>query len=436
MPLVFSKTLHITGITLAEPQITLLRGANGVWNFSSLGGSSATPDKPPADKPAASGDASGSALSVDKLNIDKGRLLVGSANSPEKPAVYDKVNLEVTDFSATAQFPFTLTAALPGGGDFSLKGKCGPLKAGSAGATPFEASMTVRKLDLAASGMVAPSVGIKGVADFDGTIKSDGQQVKTSGALKAEKLQLAAKGAPSKRTVAVKYAVDHNLKSDAGSLTQGDVSIGKAVARLTGTYQTQGPTTTINMKVDGSNMPVDEIEAALPAFGVVLPSGSKLEGGTLSADIAIAGPTQGPVITGQIRLSNAKLAGFDTAAKLSVIPGLSGKQGGGKDTVIQNLSTGVRMAPEGTQANAINLTIPSLGVVTGGGTISPSGALDFAMNVDLASGSGSGVPFGIEGTTSDPKFVPNVKAIAGKVISGKLGEAKAAVPRAGRLGRR
>ena len=130
MPLVFSKTLHITGITLAEPQITLLRGANGMWNFSSLGGSSATPDKPPADKPAASGDASGSALSVDKLNIDKGRLLVGSANSPEKPAAYDKVNLEVTDFSATAQFPFTLTAALPGGGDFSLKGKCGPLKAG------------------------------------------------------------------------------------------------------------------------------------------------------------------------------------------------------------------------------------------------------------------------------------------------------------------
>ncbi len=43
MPLIFSKTLHITGITLEEPQITLLRGPGGTWNFSSIGGSSAAP---------------------------------------------------------------------------------------------------------------------------------------------------------------------------------------------------------------------------------------------------------------------------------------------------------------------------------------------------------------------------------------------------------
>jgi hypothetical protein len=29
-------------------------------------------------------------------------------------------------------------------------------------------------------------------------------------------------------------------------------------------------------------------------------------------------------------------------------------------------------------------------------------------------GQGGGIPLSIEGTTSDPKFVPNVKAIAGK----------------------
>ena len=38
MPLIFSKALNITEITLEEPQITLLRAANGTWNFSSLGG--------------------------------------------------------------------------------------------------------------------------------------------------------------------------------------------------------------------------------------------------------------------------------------------------------------------------------------------------------------------------------------------------------------
>ncbi len=432
MPLIFSRTLHITGITLEEPQITLLRGAGGTWNFSTLGGSSTTPAAPQAD-PAAR---SGGALSVDKLNIEEGRLLVGVANSAKKPVVYDEVNLEVKNFSPAAQFPFTLTAVLPRGGDLSLKGKCGPINAGNTGATPFEVSLTIRKLDLAASGFVPASTGIQGVADFDGVINSNGQQAKASGTLKADNWKLAAKGAPSKRPVQVKSAVDLDLKTDAGTLTQGDVTIGKAVAHLTGTYRTQGQTTTLNMKVNGSDMPVDELAAALPAVGVVLPSGSKLQGGALSADLAIAGPAENPIITGAIRLSNAKLVGLDLGSKLSALPALSGKQTGGKDTTIQNFSTTVRVAPESTAADAINVTIPSLGVVTGAGTVSPSGALNFDMNADLSGRQGGGVPFSIEGTTADPKFVPNVKAVAGKAarqaVSGKVSETKVA----GKLGRR
>jgi AsmA protein len=362
----------------------------------------------------------------------------------EKPQAYDKVKLEVTNFSPTAQFPFTLSAALPGGGDLSLKGKCGPINAGNAGATPFDASMAIRKLDLAASGFVEASSGIQGLADFDGVINSNGQQAKTSGTLKADKLKLAEKGAPSKRTVEVKYSVDHNLKSDTGTLTRGDVSIGKAVAHLTGAYQTQGQTTTVNMKLNGSDMPVNDLEAVLPAVGVVLPSGSQLQGGSLSADLAIAGPTDKLIITGPIRLSNSKLAGFDLGSKLSAISALSGRQTEGKDTTIQNFSTTVRVAPEGTQANAINLTIPALGVVTGAGTVSPSGALNFKMNANLSGGSAGGVmqmaglggqggvPFAIEGTTADPKVVPDVKGMAGsavqQAISGKLGGTKTANP--------
>jgi len=38
MLLIFSKQLKVTEITLEQPQITLLKGANGTWNFSSLGG--------------------------------------------------------------------------------------------------------------------------------------------------------------------------------------------------------------------------------------------------------------------------------------------------------------------------------------------------------------------------------------------------------------
>ena len=40
IPLIFSKQLNVTEIVLEQPQVTLLKAANGTWNFSSLGGAS------------------------------------------------------------------------------------------------------------------------------------------------------------------------------------------------------------------------------------------------------------------------------------------------------------------------------------------------------------------------------------------------------------
>jgi AsmA protein len=51
MPLIFSKQLKITEIVLEQPQITLLRAANGKWNYSSLGSSGEK--KPEEAKPGA-----------------------------------------------------------------------------------------------------------------------------------------------------------------------------------------------------------------------------------------------------------------------------------------------------------------------------------------------------------------------------------------------
>ena len=37
MPLIFSKQLKVTELKLEQPEITLLKAANGKWNFSSIG---------------------------------------------------------------------------------------------------------------------------------------------------------------------------------------------------------------------------------------------------------------------------------------------------------------------------------------------------------------------------------------------------------------
>ncbi len=147
MPLIFSKQLNITGIELEEPQITLLKGPNGTWNFSSLGGAG----KSTSPESAKSGGAQN--LSVAKLEIKDGKLSVGKANSTAKPQVYDDLNAKVSNFSFTSQFPFELTVNLPGGGDADLTGKAGPINPQDAAKTPLDASIKVKNLDSGGLGL-------------------------------------------------------------------------------------------------------------------------------------------------------------------------------------------------------------------------------------------------------------------------------------------
>jgi len=428
LPLIFSKQLNVTEIVVDEPQITLLSNAKGKWNFSNIGGTSTK--EPPA--PERSGSAPPQNFSVAKLEIKDGRMTVGKANAQAKAQVYDNLNVEVTDFSFKSQFPFELVADLPGGGNATISGKAGPINPQDAANTPMDAVVKVDTLNLAASGFVDPASGLGGQLNFDGAINSDGNQAKATGLLTCDKLKLSPKGSPAPKKITVKYAVNSDLKERSVTIAQGDVSIGKAVARLSGALQTQGETQMLNLKLSAPDMPVDELEAMLPALGVVLPTGSQLQGGTLSTELAISGTVDKPVITGPVRLANTKLAGFDLGSKLGALSAFTGRTAASRDTSIQNASLNARVAPEGTRLDAINVTIPTIGIITGAGSIGATGALDFRMVADLQGGAagglvqragrggGNGVAFSIQGTTSDPKFVPDVKSIAGSAASGAV----------------
>ena len=37
LPLIFSRAIHVTGLTIDEPNVTLLHSPAGTWNFSTLG---------------------------------------------------------------------------------------------------------------------------------------------------------------------------------------------------------------------------------------------------------------------------------------------------------------------------------------------------------------------------------------------------------------
>jgi AsmA protein len=181
-------------------------------------------------------------------------------------------------------------------------------------------------------------------------------------------------------------------------------------------------------------MPIEALEAMLPAFGITLPSGSRLKGGTMSVDLAITGPIDKAVVTGPVKLSETSLAGFNLGAKLGALSAFAGKAVSQPDTSIRNLSTNVHVSSAGKQLDAINLDVPAIGVITGGGTVSPGGALNFKMVANLSGGvaggltkvaaggrtGGSGIPFAVEGTTSDPHFVPELGGVAAGLAAGAV----------------
>src|SRR5271170_4032419 len=101
LPLIFSKSLNVTGITIVEPQVTLLRNPAGVWNYSSLGGAPNASDARSA--PAKKSGGAGSDVSVQKLDLKDGRIIFGATNS-QKRSIYDHVDVTESNVSAASKF--------------------------------------------------------------------------------------------------------------------------------------------------------------------------------------------------------------------------------------------------------------------------------------------------------------------------------------------
>ena len=467
IPLVFSKTLNVTGVTIENPQVTLLRNAQGQWNYSSLGGSpekagaraeTKEESKPaPKSAPAAATSSSSSRtsgaptnLSIQKLELTDGQINIAATNSPKRSS-YDHVNVTASDVSLTSKFPVSVTADLPGGGKFKLDGNVGPIDQADASLTPLDAKLNVSSLNLASTGLLDPSLGLGGLLDLDATLGSQNGEAETKGTAKLSKALLIAGGSPAGVPVTVDFSTKYDLRKDAGVLNPSTLKIGNAEARLNGTYESAGEATVVNIKLEAQNMPAKDLESFLPALAIHLPKGASLQGGTLSANLNLSGPTNKLVTTGNVGLYNGKLAGFDLGSRMSTIASLAGIQTG-KDLQIEKLTTNLRMAPDGLKADNFLAVVPSLGNLIGGGTIDAKNNLDFKMAATLtnalgAVGSpvsnaagilaqitggarggsssackkGTTVPFMIQGTTSDPKFVPDVGGMAEGMIRSQLG---------------
>ena len=410
MPLIFSRKLLVKGITIDQPSIAFVADPSGHWNFATLGTASQTAATQPGS------DESALDLSVQSLKVTGGKVVFAKIDTKTRPEVFDNVSLEIQDFSASSVFPFTLEATGSGGALVKLQGKAGPLNADVA-STPFDAALNVTHLDLARSGFL-PATGFAGIVSIQGDVASTGQQAHITGKIQADQLVLARQGTPAKRQVTLDFDLHHDLAQRAGILDHGDVHIGAAHASLTGNYRSDGPNTILAIKLSGPSMPLQELEAMLPALDIILPAGARLEGGTASANATVAGPTDRMVLDGTLGLNNTRLTGFDLGSQIAFMSKLAGLKGG-PNTEIQSMRMNVHVDPSGIRTENLSLVAPQIGDLTGAGSVSAAHVLDFKMVAQIHAsgllavmGSKTTVPFRIQGTSSAPKFEPDIAGIA------------------------
>jgi AsmA protein len=433
-PLIFHRQIRVTSIEVDTPQIHLVHAATGAWNFSTIGRSAA--NRTPEQKQ----QSIVPNLTVGRFTIKNGHASVESLPAVGSPRIddrvsFDQVNLTVQNFSFSKQFPFNLSAGLPAQGTLTLTGKAGPINTVDAAKTTFDAQMALHHLDPVAAGFLDKSAEISGLADIDAHTVSNGSSVSSNGTVHTQHLQLRPDAVPAPKPIDITYSVTHNLSDDTGQLQDAAFQTGRLAAHINGSYSRRPGVVNVDLKLMGQGIPIDELQALLPAAGVKLPHGSVLQGGTLNTSLKIVGPLHALVIIGPVELSNTRLAGFNVSSQLK---GIASAAIGdtGDITNIQTLRVQVQVTKDGVQANNIYTSLPSLGEMVGNGTVSPAGALNFhlSMKVDTSRGIGgkavglltmlsgtagqtatqaaaTGVPVTITGTSSNPIITPDVNGL-------------------------
>ena len=412
LPYFYDRQVKITKLVIDTPSMQLIGHADGKWNYSSLGRRSAE-----------SGQASVPDLNLGEVNIVNGSALISSVPASAKPFEYSEVNLRVKGLSLRSSFPFELSAKLPGGGTVKLTGTSGPVSQTDTSQTPFQATMQLREFNPVTSGLIAASKGITMENELDGEVKSDGTNLTSSGKITASRLQLAPRGSPSQEAIEIDYSISRNFATREGTISDVAIHAGSAVVHVKGSFKFSPGALMLDVRLTAPALPMDQIERLLPVVGIRLPSGSSLQGGTLTANIAITGPATAATLSGPVEIDNTTLAGFNLASNIEGISPFGVKGGG---TEIKVLKASVNSSPDGTRLTDIYGEMPQVGTATGSGTVAPSGELEFHLTAKVNNPGPAGsvanvkpvqiasrtMPITIKGTANSPSIQASAGAVA------------------------
>ena len=328
------KDVEVKSVELVRPHVELIRNAQGTWNFASLGHASEpqpqtapqpqSKTKAPAGKPAAASATpaqpssqekqqkeASSEFSLANLVITDGQVAITDQQKHQSRAVYDHIDLNVSDFAPGQQFSVKVTAHLPGSGKQTayLQGKGGPIEQADMLNTPFDGTLKLDQVSVSAAQKFLNSQGLNGIDAFisgNTNIKNSHGKMASSGSIKLDKpvIHRVDVGYP----ITLDYDVTDDLTSDVIQIGRANLKLGSTPVTLSGTLNTRANPSQIDLKVTASNASIAEAARLASAFGVAFGQGMTVNG-LVNANIQAKGAMNKPQMNGQLSARNLDISG-------------------------------------------------------------------------------------------------------------------------------
>jgi AsmA protein len=304
-----SKSVEVDSLTLEHPRVELIKNAEGVWNFASLG------EKTPAAAPSSSQQ-----FSLGELAINDGQIAITDLQDRRPRTVYDHINLKLTDFAPDSPFNLDASVHLPGPGsqEVSLKGKGGPLSHANPASTPFKGTLDLKGVEIAGLQKFLQSpalVNTDGVLSGHTQIASENGKLSANGQMNLDKPRL--HGIEVGYPINADYDASDDLTSDVLRISKGAIKLGPTPVSVTGTVNHKPTPAELDVDLKASDVSIAEIARLAAAAGIAFAPGTTVNG-RINADIKAQGAADKPALNGTLGGRDIQISGKEIAKPVEV----------------------------------------------------------------------------------------------------------------------
>ena len=304
-----SKSVEVDSLSLERPNVELIKNAQGVWNFASLG------QKSPSAAPSSSNE-----FSLGELAINDGQVAITDVQDHRPRTVYDHIDVKLMDFAPTTPFSVEASVHLPGPGnqEVGLKGKGGPLSHESPATTPFKGTLDLKGVQI---GGLQKFLQIPALANTDGVlsghtdIASENGKLSANGQMNLDKPKL--HGIDVGYPINADYNVSDDLTNDVLRVDKGALKLGQTPIFVTGTVNHKPTPAQLDVNLKASDVTIAEIARLAAAAGIAFAPGMTVNG-RINADIKAQGAADKPALNGTLAGRDIQVSGKEIAKPVEV----------------------------------------------------------------------------------------------------------------------